>query len=152
MQTVEQWLAEQRFRIGRLHRGDMRFLLEAPCNEVLNNSPPARPFYVEIERKTQAPESYKLGHRHVHGFGRWKWERFSQAKAPVWLMVAEALSGELLALKVGDVDAPDDEFNGNTKGIDRGGMVYLLKSRFALLANLDRPGGGQRQLQLDGFA
>jgi hypothetical protein len=137
METVEQWLRGRGCHISRMYRGDLRFLLEAPCNEILDRERPTRPFYVAAERKTQAPLNYKLGHVPVHGLGAWKWERFREVAAPVWWVVAEALTGELLALRVSD-EEPDDTFGGgNIKGVDRGGMVYWRKSRFAKLADLN---------------
>lgn len=144
MITLDQWLRGHGFSVARLHRGDLRFLLEAPCCEVLTRDKPPRPFYVEAERKTQAPMNYKL-RVPVHGFGRWKWDAFQQQTVPVWVVVAEALSGELLALRV-DGEEPDETWGGggNVKGVDRGGMVYLRKSRFAKLADLVRPGTPQQ--------
>ena len=95
---------------------------------------------------------HKLGHVPVHGIGRWNWKQYceveQQTDIPVWMLILEALTGELLALRVAKV-TPDDEFGGDRKGVDRGGMVYWRKSRFALVAQMARIQG---KLDLPGAA
>lgn len=147
-----QWLTDKRFGINRMHRGDLRFLLEAPCN-LLPVRGYSRPFYVEIQQKKQAVPSYKLGKVLTHGVGLVLHREWQTRDVPVWLLIAEVKSGELLALKVNDAE-PDTSFVPlrNVKGVDKGGMAYFRKSRFALLAELSHPEGGHKQLALNGLA
>ena len=62
-----------------------------------------------------------------------------RCSAGMWLLVLEALTGELLALRVSRAEW-DDSFGSyeNIKGVDYGGMVYFRKTRFAQVAQMAR--------------
>jgi hypothetical protein len=88
----------------------------------------------------------------VHGIGRTSWLHQRKVEevttVPVWTVILEALSGELLAARLTGME-PDDQFGDESrKGVNRGGMVYWRKSRFVLVAQLERL---RKQLAL-GFA
>jgi hypothetical protein len=155
-QTVEQWLKGRGWAVLRLctirnYDGmGAPMLMGARCNlilpdfQALDFSGKSRPqMFVEVKHKTQAVECYKLGHALVHGLGRLDWRQYCDVERdtsiPVWLLILEHLTGELLALRVVKVK-PDDEFGSNEdrKGVNYGGMVYWRKSRFVLVAQLQR--------------
>jgi hypothetical protein len=165
-QTIEQWLRGRGWGVVRLctirnyDGSGAPLLMGSRCNLILpdfqvldftgRHRPPC---FVEVKHKAQAVECYKLGHRLVHGIGRWNWQQYCdverQTDVPVWMLLLEAMTGELLALRVAKV-TPDDEFGGADKpGVDAGGMVYWLKSRFVLVAELARIQG---RLELESAA
>ena len=84
----------------------------------------------------------------VHGIGRRNWEQYVRVglvtKIPVWLLVLEELTGELLALRMGT--AQPDQID-ESDALNKGGSVFWRKSRFVLVAQLER-----RQGRLDGIA
>lgn len=153
--TVEEWLKEQGWAVVRLctirnYDGiGAPLLMGAKCNMILPDLQAfdfsgrhRPPFFVEVKHKGQSVENYKLGHAHVHGFGKTGWLHQKRVEEvtdiPVWTVVLEALSGELLAARLSKME-PDDEFGDDSKkGVNRGGMVYFRKSRFALVAQLKR--------------
>jgi hypothetical protein len=153
--TVEEWLKSLGWAVIRLctirnYEGvgapllmGARFNLILPDFQALDFTGRHRPpFFVEVKHKTQATECYKLAHTLVHGFGRRSIEQYREVERttdiPVWLLVLEALTGELLALRVSRAEW-DDEFGDNSKkGVDRGGMVYFRKGRFAQVAQMAR--------------
>lgn len=154
-QSVEGWLQSLGWGVTRLctirnYDGiGAPLLMSAKCNLVLPDlqafdftGRKRPPFFVEVKHKTQAVENYKLGHVLVHGFGRVGWLHQKQVEevtgVPVWTVVLENLTGELLAQRLSKA-TPDDEFTDDSrKGVNRGGMVYFRKSRFAQVAQLER--------------
>jgi hypothetical protein len=162
-QTVEEWLKGRGFYVVRLctirnYDGTgAPMLMGSACNlilpdlQVLDPMMQKPPAYVEVKHKTQAPLNYKLGHVPVHGIGQWNWKQYQRVEqmtgVPVWLLILEHLTGELLALRTSV--PPDDCFGGSAKGVDEGGMVYWRKSRFVLLAELAQV---QQRLDLEDAA
>lgn len=118
-------------------------MMGAQCNLVLPDfqamKPGQQPFYVEVKHKEYAPISYRLGHIPVHGIGRRNWEQYRRvgllANCPVWLLILEDLTGELLGLRISTAE-PDEK--SDTEKMDRGGMVFWRKSRFVLIAQMER--------------
>jgi hypothetical protein len=156
--TVEQFLQSRGFFVVRLcnirnHDGiGAPMMIGAQCNLILpdlqavdtrGNRPP---FYVEVKFKHLAPMSYVL-QAHVHGIPRRNWQQYVQvglaARTPVWLLVLEELTGELLALRMGTT-SPDQVDESNT--LNPGGSVFWRKKRFVLVAQLER-----RQYALEGI-
>jgi hypothetical protein len=78
----------------------------------------------------------------VHGIARRNWEHYRRVglvtKIPVWLLVVEEMSGELLALRMGTAE-PDDR--DDSDALNKGGSVFWKKSRFVLVAQLERRQG-----------
>jgi hypothetical protein len=148
-QTVEGWLQERGFFVVRLcnirnHEGlGAPMMMGAKCNLVLPDfqvlKPGQEPFYIEVKHKHLSPISYRLGHVPVHGIGRRNWEQYRRvailARCSVWLLILEDMSGELLALRLNTAD-PDEK--SDTDKMDPGGMVFWRKSRFVLVAQLER--------------
>lgn len=153
--TVEEWLKELGWGVVRLctirnYDGiGAPLLMGAKCNIILPDLQAfdftgrrRPPFFVEVKHKTQSVENYKLGYVHVHGFGRTGWQHQKRVEEhtgiPVWTVVLEALSGELLAARLTKWE-PDDEWgDASRKGVNRGGMVYFRKARFPMIAQLAR--------------
>ena len=155
-QTVEEWLKSLGWAVIRLctirnYEGvGAPLLMGSRCNLILPDfqaldftGQRRPPFFVEVKHKQQATECYKLAHTLVHGFGRRSIEQYREVERttdiPVWLLVLEALTGALLALRVSRAEW-DDSFgsNENIKGVDYGGMVYFRKTRFAQVAQMAR--------------
>jgi hypothetical protein len=147
--TVEAWCKERGFFVTRLcnirnHDGiGAPMMMGAVCNLILPDFQLAKagrsPFYIEVKFKETYPVSYALGHIPVHGIGRRKWEQYRRVSlltgSPVWLLILEHLSGELLGLRIG---TNDPDIISDTDKMDRGGMVFWRKSRFILIAQLER--------------
>lgn len=121
--TLREWLGSQ----CQPAAAQLQWLLDAQVND------PHQPTYVIAERKTQATPSYRLHHALTHGFGLIKWRFWQQGHRPVWLVVAETRTGDLLALRI-DGTRYDTWFDGDRRGVDPGGMVYLRRDRFAIVA------------------
>lgn len=152
-QTVERFLQSRRFYVVRLcnirnHEGiGAPMMLGGKCNLILPDFLAVdadglkEQFYVEVKFKHLAPMSYVVGHP-VHGIAKRNYEQYCRVglatKASVWLLILEELTGELLGLRMGT--ATPDQIDESDK-LNRGGSVFWKKSRFTLIAQLERRQG-----------
>lgn len=139
------WLAH----IRNIEGIDAPMLMGARCNLILPDlhviDPKGKPpFYVEVKLKAGSTHSALMGTL-VHGIGLRRWEQYKRfsliAQVPVYLLILEELSGELLGLRVGTKD-PDRVYEGDV--MDKGGMVFWKRAGLKKIAQLER-----RQAQLD---
>lgn len=115
-----------------------RFNLILPDFQIINPRKFGQPFYVEVKTKTAAAW-YGNGYCHTHGIDTPKWQQYQRihemSGLPVWLLVLEDMSGDLLGIEVDKVQ-PDHEC-AETAQFPRGG-TFWRRSQFALVAELER--------------
>jgi hypothetical protein len=156
-QRVEMFLRERNLFVTRLcniRNSDgigAPMLMGAYCNlilpdlQVMDPRRLGQPYYVEVKAKTDKAW-WGIGNCHTHGIDRKNWEQYRQVGLktglPVWLLILEDLSGELLGLRVSTCEP--DHFSEPTRKAPSG-MAYWRKSRLLLIAQLER---GQAALDL----
>ena len=115
-----------------------RFNLILPDFQVIDPRKFGQPFYVEVKTKA-APGWYGKHACHTHGIDTPKWQQYRRihelSGLPVWLLMFEDMSGDLLGIEVDKVE-PDHEC-GEVAAFPRGG-TFWRRSQFALVAELER--------------
>jgi len=152
-QRVEGWLKDRRLFVTRLcniRNADgigAPMLMGAHCNlilpdfQVIDPRKLGQPFYVEVKAKTTRAW-YAKGYCYTHGIDRPNWDHYRRINLttglPVWLLILEDLSGELLGVQIHRTDP--DHLSEPNSAFPRGG-VFWRHSQLLLIAQLERRQG-----------
>jgi hypothetical protein len=146
---VEDFLKKRRLYVTRLNmirNSDgigAPMLLGAHCNlilpdfQVIDPSKLGQPFYVEVKTKTEP--GFSRNHQcYTHGIDTPNWYHYRRINLtsglPVWLLILEDLSGELLGLQTHRT-YPHHQCAANDQ-FPKGG-VFWKRTQFILIAKLE---------------
>ena len=154
---VEDWLKQRDLFVTRLC--NIRnvdgigapMLMGARCNlilpdfQIIDPRKLGQPFYVEVKTKT-VPAWYAKGYCYTHGIDTANWRHYKRISLttglPVWLLILDDMSGELLGLQIHRC-TPDHHCEPN-EAFPKGGGTFWRRSQLLLIAQLER-----RQHKLD---